>query len=39
MAMIKELGWKAALLMVLVITGSSILIGGLINHLMSIFLR
>ena len=38
MAMIKELGWKAALLMVLVITGSSILIGGLINHLMSIFL-
>jgi len=39
MAMIKELGWKAALLMVLVITGSSILIGGLINHLMRIFLR
>jgi len=39
MAMIKELGWKSALLMVLVITGSSILIGGLINHLMSIFLR
>lgn len=39
MAMIKELGWKAALLMVLVITSSSILIGGLINHLMRIFLR
>jgi ferrous iron transport protein B len=38
MAMIKEIGWKAALSMVSVITGSSILIGGLIHHLMRVFL-
>ena len=38
MAMIKEIGWKAALFMVFVITSSSILIGGLINHLMRLFL-
>jgi ferrous iron transport protein B len=38
MAMIKEVGWKEALSMVFVITSSSILIGGLINHLMRVFL-
>jgi ferrous iron transport protein B len=39
MAMIKEIGWKTALFMVLVITSASILIGGLINHLMRLFLQ
>ncbi len=38
MAMIKEVGWKQALFMVCVITSSSFLVGGLINHLMRVFL-
>jgi ferrous iron transport protein B len=38
MAMIREIGLRAALFMVLVITISSILIGGMINYLMRLFL-
>jgi ferrous iron transport protein B len=38
MAMIREIGLKAALFMVLVITISSILLGGMINYLMRLFL-
>jgi len=37
MAMIKELGAKSALLMALVITASSILIGGAVNYFMRLF--
>lgn len=38
MAMIKELGAKSALLMTLIITVSSILIGGTVNYLMRLFI-
>lgn len=38
MAMIKELGAKSALLMTLIITVSSVLIGGVVNYLMRLLL-
>ena len=38
MAMIRELGMKAALFMALVITVSSIIVGGVVNYLMRLFI-
>ena len=38
MAMIRELGMKEALFMALVITVSSIIVGGVVNYLMRLFI-
>ena len=38
MAMIKELGAKSALLMTFIITFASIMIGGIVNYLLRLFM-